>query len=158
MDSLSVINKPADNPNITYDSQACDNAIQQMKDIFNNKVDNKDNVNTICIITGLKQLLAKISPEDKIKFTKLLTDAIKLQTIKFILVDTIDNIKQLLFEQAIKQNLDLSQGIWLGNGIANQFTLKVTTSSRVLREEIPEGFGYIILKGKAYLIKLMSNE
>ena len=158
MDSLSIITRPEENENIIYDGASCDNALQKMKDIFNNKVDNNDSVNTICIITGLKQLLGKISPEDKTKFIKLLTDAIKLQTIKFVIVDSIDNIKQLLFEQAIKQNLDLSQGIWLGNGISNQFTLKVTTSSRILREEINEGFGYIIVKGKAYLMKLMSDE
>ena len=46
----------------------------------------------------------------------------------------------------------------LGNGIANQFTLKITTNFRILREEINPGFGYVIKKGKAVLIKLMSDE
>ena len=45
-----------------------------------------------------------------------------------------------------------------GNGIANQFTLKVTTNPRVLRADVDPGFGYIIEKGKATLIKLMSDE
>ena len=52
----------------------------------------------------------------------------------------------------------MSEGIWLGNGIGNQFTLKVTTNSRVLRAEVPPGFGYVIKKGKAALMKLMSDE
>ncbi len=158
MDSLEIINDNFNNPNLIYDDSECLKALQSMRDIFNNKVDKKDNFNTICIVTGLKQLLTKMQPEDKDIFNKLLTEAIKLSSIKFLFIDTIDNIKQLIFEPSIKQNLDLSQGIWLGNGISNQFTLKVTTSSRILREEIDEGFGYIIVKGKAYLIKLMSDE
>ena len=52
----------------------------------------------------------------------------------------------------------MSEGIWLGNGIGNQFTLKVTTNSRVLRQEVEPGFGYVIRKGKAELMKLMSDE
>ena len=157
MDSVEVLNEISAE-NIIYDSSSCANAIKVMKDVFNNKIDKKDDTNTICLITGLKQLLSRLSLEDKDVFNKLLSESIKLQSIKYVIVDTIDNIKQLAFESAIKQNLDLSQGIWLGNGIANQFTLKVTTSSRILREEIDEGFGYVIVKGKAYLIKLMSNE
>ena len=158
MDSLEIINDNFNNPNLIYDDSECLKALQTMRDIFNNKVDKKDNFNTICIVTGLKQLLTKMQPEDKEIFNKLLNEAIKLSSIKFIFIDTIDNIKQLIFEPSIKQNLDLSQGIWLGNGISNQFTLKVTTSSRILREEIDEGVGYISVKGKAYLIKLMSDE
>ena len=52
----------------------------------------------------------------------------------------------------------ISEGIWLGNGIGNQFTLKVTTNSRILRQEVQPGFGYAIRKGKAALIKLMIDE
>ena len=67
-------------------------------------------------------------------------------------------IKNISFEPWYKNSVDLSEGIWLGNGIGNQFTLKVTTASRVLRAEVDPGFGYIIRKGKASLIKLMSDE
>ena len=62
------------------------------------------------------------------------------------------------FESWYKPNVDLSEGIWIGNGIGNQFTLKVTTNSRVLRAEVDPGFGYVIKKGKASLMKLMSDE
>ena len=43
-------------------------------------------------------------------------------------------------------------------GIANQFTLKVTTSSRVLRAEVETNFGYVITKGKAALTKWITEE
>ncbi|MBR2828444.1 MAG: hypothetical protein IKE70_04360, partial [Bacilli bacterium] len=62
------------------------------------------------------------------------------------------------FESWFKSSIDLSEGIWLGNGIGNQFTLKVTTNSRVLRAEVQPGFGYCINKGKAVLMKLITDE
>ena len=86
-------------------------------------------------------------------------DRVKPSTnVRFIIVDTIDNIKSLNYELWFKNNASLSEGIWLGNGLANQFTLKVTTSTRVLRAEVEAGFGYIIKKGKAELIKLVTED
>ena len=57
----------------------------------------------------------------------------------------------------IDAGVDLSEGIWLGNNISNQFTLKVTTNSRILRAEIEPGFGYTIKRGSAILTKFLSE-
>ena len=43
------------------------------------------------------------------------------------------------------------------SGFENE-TIKVTTNSRILRAEVEAGFGYVIRKGKAVLMKLMSDE
>ena len=95
---------------------------------------------------------------EKGKLTTLISDCKSHNNIKFLLIDTIDVIKSINFEPWYKGNSDLAEGIWLGNGIGNQFTLKVTTNARVLRAEVPPGFGYVIHKGKAALMKLMSDE
>lgn len=114
--------------------------------------------NTICIITGLNNLLNKMEIVEKTEFTKILDSVKNSAQVRFIIVDTIDGIKTLNYEPWYKNNSNLSEGIWLGNGIANQFTLKVTTNSRILRAEVTPGFGYIIKKGKASLTKMLSNE
>ena len=44
----------------------------------------------------------------------------------------------------------------MGNGIDSQMSIKLTKITRDLREEIPENFGYVIVKGKPFLIKLIS--
>ena len=88
----------------------------------------------------------------------MLTALTTLGTIKVIIVDVIDAIKGLNYETWFKNNAQLSEGIWIGNGISNQFTLKVTTNARLLRAEIDETMGYVIKKGKAILIKLASDE
>ena len=94
-------------------------------------------------------MLNKLSAIEKGKFTSLITECKEKNNIKFIIVDNIDVIKSINFEAWYKGNVDLAEGIWLGNGIGNQFTLKVTTNSRILRAEVEAGFGYVIRKGKA---------
>ena len=157
LDSLSII-KGLNSENIIYDEDSCLDGFEEIKNIYNSKIGKKDDVMTVCVITGIKQLVNKFPTDIKSKFTTLITEAQKTKTIKFVVVDTIDSIKQLAYEVWLKPSIDLSSAIWIGNGISNQFTLKVTTSSRLLRQELKEGFGYIIIKGKAFVIKLMSDE
>ena len=109
-------------------------------------------------IRGVVKLLGKLEDEQKTKFTQMLEGIAKLGTIKIVVVDSIDAIKGLNYESWFKALAQLSEGIWMGNGISNQFTLKVTTNARLLRAEIDETMGYVIKKGKAVLIKLASDE
>ena len=109
----------------------------------------------ICVIVGLGTILKKLGITEKEKIASILAHS---TNIKYVIVDTIDNIKALSYEVWFKGNASLSEGIWLGNGIANQFTLKVTTNSRILRTELDQNFGYVIKKGKAILVKFVSEE
>ena len=43
------------------------------------------------------------------------------------------------------------------NGISDQYVLKLTSTPRELREEIPENFGYVVKNGKAVLVKLIEE-
>ena len=92
------------------------------------------------------------------QFISIIDVAKQTPNVRIILVETINNIKTMAFENWYKPNCDLSEGVWIGNGIGNQFTLKVTTAARILRAEIEPGFGYNIHKGKATLIKLLSGK
>ena len=112
----------------------------------------------ICMITGLNGILNKSSVSDKPKLTALLDKVKTVSNVKFIIVDTIDNIKTMSYEPWFKANVNFSEGIWFGNGISNQFTLKVTTNSRVLRAEVEPNFGYVITKGKAGLTKWLIED
>ena len=118
---------------------------------------NPDNI-SFYIMLNLGIFLDKADTLDKEEMTTAIKTSIDNKNARFIIVDTIDNIKNIIFEDWIKSNIDLSEGIWLGNGIDSQFTLKVTTNSRLLRQELPPGFGYTITKGKAAAVKFMSDK
>ena len=48
-------------------------------------------------------------------------------------------------------------GIWIGEGIANQFTIKLTRSTdRALQAQIGNDFGYAIVNGRHNLIKVLT--
>ena len=140
---------------ITYSNGMCNESINKLKDTITN---NDPEKTTICFMFNINSLLEKLSAEEKTALTNMITDSKSKGNIKFIIIDTIEAIKTINFEPWYRPNVDLSEGIWLGEGIGNQFTLKVTTNSRILRMEVEKGFGYIIKKGKATLIKLMSDE
>jgi len=140
---------------VFYSKDTCYSSIDKLSEIYN---DNTSDKTTICFLININALFNKLSSIEKGKFITLITDCKQKRNIKFIIVDTIDILKSISFETWYKPNIDLSEAIWLGNGIGNQFTIKVTTNSRILRAEVEPGFGYVIKKGKATLIKLMSDE
>ena len=130
---------------------------EKMGSVLENIYQDQNEVN-ICIIVGLNMILNKTEATEKAKITQLLDNVKTNSNVRYIIVDTIDSIKTLNYELWFKNNTNLSEGIWLGNGIANQFTLKVTTATRILRVEIEPNFGYVIRKGKASLTKLLTEE
>ena len=143
---------------ISYDSGACTDGIAKLKLMLESKQANNTPDEFVCMFIGFNSLINKMDTVEKGNFKLLIQNAAGLGTVKFILVDTIDSIKSLSYEVWYKENVDLSEGLWIGNGIANQFTLKVTTNARILRAEIDPKFGYVIKKGKATLIKMISGE
>lgn len=153
-DTNSVLNSVSYD-NCLYSNDACTEAIEKLNTAC---TQNDPNKTTYAIMININGLLGKLSSIEKGKVTTLITDSKEKGNIRYIIVDTIDTIKSINFESWYKGNADMAEGIWLGNGIGNQFTLKVTTNSRVLRAEVDPGFGYVIRKGKAALIKLMSDE
>ena len=145
IDSNNLLNKN-EITNAVYETG--ENILTALETLNNNSIN-------ICIITGLGTILKKLGITEKEKIASILAHS---TNIKYVIVDTIDNIKTLSYEVWFKGNASLSEGIWLGNGIANQFTLKVTTNSRILRTELDQNFGYVIKKGKAILVKFVSEE
>ena len=153
-DSNSILSE-INTDRIFYSNDTCYESIDKLNEFYNS---NNPEKTLVCFLMNLNAMLNKLSSIEKDKLTTLIGDCRKKGNIKIILVDTIDSIKTINYEAWYKDGTDLSEGIWLGNGIGNQFTLKVTTNSRILRMEVDPGFGYAINKGKAVLIKLMSDE
>ena len=141
---------------IIFDSGNCTNGIERIINEIKTIASTQDT--TVCIITGIGSLLSKLDSTKKTEFTTQLDIALKTDNFKLVIADNIDSIKSLGYENWYKSSTDLSEGVWIGNGISNQFTFKITTNSRVLRQELEPNFGYVIQKGKAHVIKLLSNE
>ena len=153
-DTNSVLNE-LNQERTTYSIDTCHDSMDKLNKVFN---ENSQENTTFCFMINMHAILEKISITEKEQLLKIIENSSKRTNIKFLIIDTIDMIKSFNFEPWYKGNVDLSEGIWIGNGIGNQFTLKITTSSRILRAEVEPGFGYIIKKGKALLTKFISDE
>ena len=152
LDALSIL-KGEILEGAIYDSDKCNNAILELEKLSQTEVEDE----VVCFFVGLNNLLSKLEPIDKDKVTNIITTFEKNESIKMFIVENIDGIKTMNYETWFKNGVDLSEGIWLGNNISNQFTFKVTTNSRILRAEIEPGFGYTIKRGKAILTKFLSE-
>ena len=140
---------------ITYSNDLCAESLKKLEEVYKQ---NDPEKTSICFMINITNLLSKLSEEDKKKLLTIMEESTKRGNIKFIIIDTVERLKNIIYEPWYKSNVDLAEGIWLGNGLSEQFTLRVNNNSRDLRNEVEPGFGFIIKKGKATLIKLMSDE
>ena len=111
--------------------------------------------NMVFVIYDFNNFKNKLSDIGKI--LKSLYDLnIKLPIINFIVIDSVDTFKKFEFESWYKEISDPETAIWIGEGISNQFTIKLTRSSdRQLQVPIKNDFGYIVVSGRHALIKVL---
>ena len=112
---------------------------------------------TTYLIFGISNFLSRITSENKTNMTNVLLNNKSLGVDNFIIIDDDDKLKAFAYDEWYKSSVEVNEGIWLGNGISDQFVLKLASTPRELREEIPPQFGYVIKKGKASLVKFIQE-
>lgn len=111
----------------------------------------------LCIIIGIESFKSKLSDENKLKFSNFLEKGKDLGIINFIIVDSIDKIKKNEFESWYKTIINNINGIWIGNGINDQFTLKISQKTKEMKEDILPSFAFVIKHGKPILVKYVEK-
>jgi len=112
--------------------------------------------NTV-IIHSLSSLLSMISDDSKDKLKILLEKGSINYNVNFIISDAVSSISSYSYESWFKTNVSANDGIWIGNGFADQYQLKVNKMSSEFYQEIGDHFGYMIVRGKPTLVKLLSS-
>jgi S-DNA-T family DNA segregation ATPase FtsK/SpoIIIE len=72
-----------------------------------------------------------------------------------IVAENVKNLSNISFDKWYKKHVTQSDGIWVGNGITDQYQLKVTKNTSEMRDEITDEFGFAIKNGKPSKIKLL---
>ncbi len=117
----------------------------------------KDNNPLYCVIIGIDNFKNRLKDENKLKFGELFTNAKELGIINYVLVDSIDKIRKIELESWYKNSINNNSGIWIGSGINDQFSLKISQKIEEMKEDVPEGFCFVINKGKAHYVKYVSK-
>ena len=105
------------------------------------------------ILIGLDKYKEKVNEEAFTKFTETLILSKNLNDINFIIMDELDNIGKFDYDEWYTTCIKTNDFIWIGNGINEQYKLSVSQISH--REEIDEGFGFVVENSKATLVKLI---
>ena len=110
-----------------------------------------------CIIIGIDSFKNKLSSENKTSFGELFMSAKELGIIDFIFVDSVDKFKKFELESWYKNTMSANEGIWIGNGINDQFSLKVSQKIPAMKEEVQDNFCFVVERGKPRYVKYVEN-
>ena len=111
----------------------------------------------LLIIYGTSTFINKLNSESKNKINNLINKGGQMGILSVILIEEADLLKQFAYEEWFKNGADTTKGIWIGSGIVDQSIIKLNKIDREDREEITNEFGYIVSKGKAHRVKLVSE-
>ena len=81
----------------------------------------------------------------------------KEYNITIIIAEQTKNISSVSYEKWYKTNVSPSDGIWVGNGITEQYYMKANKTTAEMHEDITSEFGYVLNKGKCIKIKLLNE-
>lgn len=125
---------------------------------FNNLVKSKERKeNLIVFITGLSKWVDRFSDDEKDNFDSYFEEINKLGNCHFIFADKQGDIKPLTYKNWFKLYVSSDRGLFLGNGVNSNTFFTLTNSYRELSKVLEEHFGYVIIKGKASIVKFVEN-
>lgn len=110
------------------------------------------------VIFGIRKVFDQLSDEAKDKLSTLLVKADILYKIHFVICDSAIQLKKHEYEQWYKTHISGADGIWIGDGLADQFTFKLSKITSDLYDEIGNEFGYLVYRNRPILMKVLSSE
>ncbi len=166
-DTMKLIEK--NNLNINYNDTNFNDVLKKLILIENNIIETYKNNNynhdslkdfplIIVLVIGLDNLFTSVEKQVKDDFTKSIKEGKITNKIKFILIDNPEGIKKYQYEDWFTANVKNNNGVWIGTGITNQSTIRLSITNRELNARITNDFGYIVSEGIPELIKLVQSE
>ena len=113
--------------------------------------------NVLIIINSLLALRDCLSEQAREKLALILEKGSVNYGINIIIAESVKNISSVSFEKWYKANVSTADGIWIGNGITEQYQMKASKTTSEMHEEITPEFGYSLIKGKCVKLKVLNN-
>ncbi len=124
---------------------------------FNKKILEKYK-NKLIVIIGIEKFKSRLTEENQKLLEGFFSKSQELFKHVYIFVENVDKLKKLEYDNWYRSVVNTNQGIWLGSGIADQFSLKLVKVGKELYQDIGNGFGYVVIRGNPVLIKLIEQE
>lgn len=128
------------------------------KDALENGTEPENYEHVLVVINSLSALRSAISEESNEKLSLILEKGSLEYNITIIIADQVKNISSVAFERWYKANVSLSDGIWIGSGITEQYQMKANKTTSEMHDDITREFGFSLVKGKCIKIKVLNNK
>jgi hypothetical protein len=116
-----------------------------------------DQPESVCFIIGFDKFKNVLGTDFDNAFAGLVSMIKTMPKFNFVLVDTCDNFKKREFETWYKDTISGTKGMWVGNGMGTQYTIKSTTPARLLSAKLDKNFGYFVDGNTTVLVKYISD-
>lgn len=110
----------------------------------------------VYVICGFKKFYEQLSTGVQEMVRVLLEKGEWFYKIHFVIVETASDLNGYKYDDWYKRQIPGTEGIWIGDGIADQYVLGLTKISSDLYEDIGRDYGYVIQKKRPVLVKLLS--
>lgn len=110
----------------------------------------------VYVIVGIKKLFDQLSMDGRDKLSTLIEKAESIYKMHFVIVDALAQFNNYSYEPWFKRHVTGSEGLWIGDGVADQYMLKVNKVTSDLYEEIGNEYGHMIIRNRPTLIKILS--
>lgn len=114
----------------------------------------QSNSNIVCVIMGLDKFINELENEAE-GFYNILRTANIYGNYNFIVIDGIAKIKNHVYDEWYKNYISGDSGIWVGNGITDQYTITINLKDKNIVNRCGESFGYVIRREEATMMKLL---
>jgi S-DNA-T family DNA segregation ATPase FtsK/SpoIIIE len=108
------------------------------------------------VIVSLSRLLEQLSEDGRDKLGVLMEKAEGAYNIRFAVCDTVRGFGAVSSDGWYKRHMAGADGVWVGGGLADQYVFPFSKVSADLYEEIEDGFGYVLRRGRPVLSKLLT--
>lgn len=112
----------------------------------------------MCIVNGYRDFVRCLPEEFLEKWNAMMERIADFWGCRFIIADGSLSLGSISAENWYGKQVGRNEGVFVGNGLTDQYELSVTRLTRELRQEIPDDFGYVVEKGRAHLVKLLDLE
>ncbi|HBM98608.1 MAG TPA: type VII secretion protein EssC, partial [Ruminococcus sp.] len=111
----------------------------------------------VYVIIGIKKLFEQLSADGKEKLSALIEKAETIYKIHFVIIDSLTQFNSYSYEAWFKRHITGADGLWIGDGVADQYMLKVSKVTSELYEEIGSEYGHSITRNRPSLVKILTS-
>ncbi len=133
------------------------NKNSNINDEFNKirmQIDNQEIKEGVCVIIGIDKLLNELENGD-MNFSEMLEKGREAENYSFIIAENVTKFKNHEYDTWYKENISGDNGIWVGNGIDDQYLIQTDSMTYKLTNNCGRSFGYVINKSVPTLIKFV---